>query len=88
MVARSSESANIGYASFGVSNVLWHYFPKAVQRECDAALKKTGAMAATSKTLAHLSTEADRKTPGVAMRLRLWPAKLVVDIVRVDFHSR
>ena len=68
--------------------VAWQYFPKALQRECDAAQKKTGAKAVTSKQFAHLAMEADGKTPVAAIRLRLWPEKLAIDLGRVDFHER
>ena len=69
--------------------VAWQiFFSKALQRECDAALKKTGAKAITSKQLSHLAIEADGKTPVPAIRLRLWPEKLAIDLGRVDFHDR
>ena len=68
--------------------VAWQYFRKAVQRECDVALKKTGAMATTSKPSVHLSMEANGKTLGATIRLRLWPEQIVIDLSRVDFHER
>ena len=88
MVARSSESTNRGHASFVVSRGCLAVFSQSLQRECDAAQKKTGAKAVTSKQFAHLAMEADGKTPVAAIRLRLWPEKIAIDLGRVDFHER
>ncbi len=68
--------------------IAWQYFPESVQQACEIALLKAGAKATKTKPLAHLSMEADKKTPGAAMRLRLWPQEEVIDLGRVDFHGR
>ena len=68
--------------------IAWQYFPESVQQACEIALLKAGAKATKTKPLAHLSMEADKKTPGAVMRLRLWPQEEVIDLGRVDFHGR
>ena len=59
-----------------------------MQQACEIALLKAGAKAAKTTPLAHLSMEADKRTPGAAMRLRLWPQEEVIDLGLVDFHGR
>ena len=55
--AQTVDMLNLVFHTIG-----WQYFTKAVRRECEAAIKKTDAMATTAKPLAHFSMEAVGKT--------------------------
>jgi hypothetical protein len=71
--------------------VAWQYFPAAAQARGRALIEAAGAQATARRPLAWLSMESDGDTTariGAALRLRLWPGDLTLDLGRADFHGR
>jgi hypothetical protein len=69
--------------------VAWQYFPKDAQARGQALIEAAGAKATAERPLAWLSMEADDSgQPGAALRLRLWPGALTLELGRADFHGR
>lgn len=70
------------------NTVAWQYFPPATQAACTATLEAAGARATPDAPLAHFQMENDRRPPGAALSLRLWPGDIALDLGRFDFHGR
>ncbi|MGX9351009.1 DUF2332 domain-containing protein [Shimia sp. W99] len=68
--------------------VAWQYFPTHAQERGEEIIVGAGHAALPDTPLAWLSLEADDKTPGAAIRLRLWPGNHDIDLGRADFHGR
>ena len=68
--------------------IAWQYFPESAQQRGEQLLHEAGSRASKDAPLAWLRLEADRKTPGAALTLTLWPTGETVDIARGDFHGR
>lgn len=73
------------------NTVAWQYFPADAQARGIALIEAAGATATQNRPLAWLTMESDgdvRATKGAAMRLRLWPGNIDLDLGRADFHGR
>jgi hypothetical protein len=66
----------------------WQYFPADAQARGAALIKAAGASATTASPIAWFGMEADGKSPGAALTLRIWPGDITVDLGRADFHGR
>ncbi len=71
--------------------VAWQYFPASAQAHGRALIEAAGAQASANRPLAWLSMETDGDTTakiGAALKLRLWPGDITLDLGRADFHGR
>ena len=69
--------------------IAWQYFPPEQQARGRALLAHAGAQATKQTPLAWLSIEADASDQqGAAITLQLWPANVIFDLGRADFHGR
>ncbi|MEX0368878.1 MAG: DUF2332 domain-containing protein [Ruegeria sp.] len=68
--------------------VAWQYFPPEAQTRGTALIEQAGASATPSTPVAWLRMEADGRSPGASLTLRLWPGDHHVTLARVDFHGR
>ncbi|MFV2002708.1 MAG: DUF2332 domain-containing protein [Paracoccaceae bacterium] len=68
--------------------IAWQYFPLQQQALGQKILADAGKRATITRPLAHLSMEADRKAPGAALWLHLWPGDEKLNLGRADFHGR
>jgi hypothetical protein len=77
-----------GHLHLVYSTIAWQYFPAERQAKGRAMIEAAGAQATDVAPLAWFGMEADDKTPGAALTLRLWPGDRTLDLGRVDFHGR
>lgn len=68
--------------------IAWQYFPTETQARCRASLDVAGARATEAAPLAHLAMEADGRSDGAALTLRLWPGGEERVLGRACFHGR
>jgi len=68
--------------------IAWQYFPDEAQQRGEKLLEEAGSRATKDAPLAWLRLEADKKTPGAALTLTLWPTGETQEIARGDFHGR
>jgi hypothetical protein len=68
--------------------IAWQYFPTESRARGAALIAAAGAQANSAAPLAWLALEADGKSPGAALSLRLWPGNEGVSLGRADFHGR
>lgn len=85
---RLVEAARPGRLHMLFHTIAWQYFPPEVQARARAAIEAAGARATPDAPLAWLSMEADDRTPGAGLHLRLWPGDRRLSLGRVDFHGR
>ncbi|MEL7115044.1 MAG: DUF2332 domain-containing protein [Pseudomonadota bacterium] len=86
--ARLSEPPVPGRCRMIYHTVAWQYFPPEVKRRCTDAIEAAGRMATDQTPLAWFGMEADGKSPGAGLTLRLWPGDRRFDLGRTDFHAR
>nr|WP_283055202.1 DUF2332 family protein [Thetidibacter halocola] len=77
-----------GHLHLVYSTVAWQYLPSAARDRGAAILAAAGARATPDAPLAWFGMEADSRTEGAALTLRLWPGDLAFDMGRADFHGR
>ncbi len=77
-----------GRAHVVFHTIAWQYFPPETQARCAAALDAAGARATEAAPLAHLAMEADGRSDGAALTLRLWPGGETMALGRACFHGR
>ncbi|MEY8831362.1 DUF2332 domain-containing protein [Sedimentitalea sp. XS_ASV28] len=77
-----------GHVHLVYHTVAWQYFPPAAQARGTAMIEAAGARATASRPLAWFAMEADDKSDGAALTLRLWPGDLRITLGRADFHGR
>jgi hypothetical protein len=68
--------------------VAWQYFPPATQSRARTLIETAGAAASDARPLAWFGMEADDRSPGAGLTLRLWPGDLTIPLGRADFHGR
>ena len=68
--------------------IAWQYFPPEVQARGRALIEAAGQRATEARPLAWLGLEADDRSEGAALTLRLWPGDLTIPLARADFHGR
>ncbi|MGR3485959.1 MAG: DUF2332 domain-containing protein [Paracoccaceae bacterium] len=68
--------------------IAWQYFPPQAQARGTDLIEAAGARATPDAPLAWVGMEGDDRTPGAAIRLRLWPGALDLTLGRIDFHGR
>ncbi|MCC5972057.1 MAG: DUF2332 family protein [Pararhodobacter sp.] len=68
--------------------IAWQYFPAEVRTRGAALIAAAGAQARADAPLVWLAFEADGRTPGAALSLRIWPGNEGVSLGRADFHGR
>ena len=77
-----------GHCHLIYHTVAWQYFPADAQARGAALIEAAGASATTESPIAWFGMEADGKSPGAALTLRIWPGDITVDLGRADFHGR
>jgi hypothetical protein len=70
------------------STVAWQYFPDDKKAKGTELIAQAGASATDASPLAWFGMENDGGTHGAALKLRLWPGDLTLDLGRADFHGR
>lgn len=68
--------------------IAWQYFPHKKQIRGTGLIEAAGARATDDAPLAWLGMENDGQSDGAAIRLRLWPGDLHINLGRADFHGR
>ncbi|MDJ0824477.1 MAG: DUF2332 family protein [Rhodobacter sp.] len=68
--------------------IAWQYFPPATAARARTAIEAAGASATRDAPLAWLGMEANGRTPGAGLSLRLWPGNHAIALGRADFHGR
>jgi hypothetical protein len=80
-----------GHLHFIQHTVAWQYFPEEAQERGTKLIETAGTEATPERPLAWLSMETDGDRTGkvgAALKLRLWPGDLTLDLGRADFHGR
>ncbi|MCR8551010.1 DUF2332 domain-containing protein [Salipiger sp. P9] len=77
-----------GVAQMIYTTVAWQYFPEETQARVRRAIEAAGAAATEEAPVAWLGMEADGRSPGAGLSLRLWPGDRQIALGRADFHGR
>ncbi len=77
-----------GHLHLITHTIAWQYFPKSTRARGAALIAAAGSDAKADAPLAWLAFEADGKSPGAALSLRLWPGNEGFSLGRADFHGR
>ena len=68
--------------------IAWQYFAPVVRARATEWIENAGANATPESPIAWFGLEADGRSPGASMSLRLWPGNRFFNMGRADFHGR
>ncbi len=68
--------------------IAWQYFPAERKETGTTLIEAAGQTATEASPLAWLRFEADERSPGAGITLRIWPGDLHISLGRADFHGR
>jgi hypothetical protein len=68
--------------------IAWQYFPADRQVRGREMIEAAGSASTDETPLVWLGMEADRRSDGAALSLRLWPGDISLDLGQADFHGQ